>query len=146
MSKGKILFTSFYNLDDIDLSEYEKKLHITLYINKGKRIDFIHVPGLAPSEHLFRKAMYCWQKLKFTKEEKAKLYNGKTGTWFDLYEEIFLEETNRREFKIAYNRLKELLDNGVNIIAVCYCKDYRYCHRSILAKMLKEEGYNVILN
>lgn len=146
MNKGKILFTSFYELDDMDLSEYEKKLHITLYINKGKRIDFTHVPGLAPSESLFRKAIYGWQKLKFTKEEKEKLYGNKTGTWFDLYEEIFIKETNRRQFKIAYNRLKELLDIGVNIIAVCYCKNHRYCHRSILAEMLKKEGYNVILN
>lgn len=145
MKKGKILFTSFYDLDETDISEYEKKLHITLYTNKGKKVDFIHVPGLAPSESLFKNAMYRWQKLRFSKEEKEKLYNGKTGTWFDLYEEVFIKETNRKNFKIAYNRLKELLDQGVNIVAVCYCRDYRFCHRSILAKMLKDEGYEVIL-
>lgn len=146
MKKGKILFTSFSDLDNVDISEYTKRLHITLYINKGKKIDFVHVPHLAPSESLFKNAMYKWQKLRFSKEEKEKMANGKTGTWFDLYEETFIKETNRRDFKRAYNRLKELLDKGINIVAVCYCSNYRYCHRSIIAKMLKDEGYNVILH
>ena len=144
--KGTILFTSFTSVDDLDLSNYQVKLQIVRYTSKGLKTDFVHVPHLSPSESLFKKTMYSWKKLKFTKEEREKMRSGKTGTWFDLYEEEFINETNKRQdFKLAYKRIKEHLDKGNNIIAICYCKDKNKCHRSILANMLIAEGYNVVL-
>ena len=144
--KGEIVFTSFDDVENLDLDNYDIKLQIVRYISKGLRRGFVHVPHLSPSEKLFKKTMYSWKKLKFTKEEKEKMANGKTGTWFDLYEDEFIKETKmRRDFNVGYNRLKYHLDNGKNIVAVCYCDDKNKCHRSILAKILIDEGYKVTL-
>lgn len=144
--RGKILFTSFDDVENIDLDDYEIKVQIVRHINKGLRRDFIHVPHLSPSEPLFNKAMYKWKKLKFTSVEKEEMANGKTGTWFDLYEKDFIyEANNRRDFQAGYKRLKYYLDNGKNIVAICYCDDKNRCHRSIIAKMLIDEGYDVVL-
>ena len=144
--KGEILFTSFDGVENLALDNYDIKLQIVRYTSKGLRKGFIHVPHLSPSEELFKKTMYSWKKLKFTKEERELMANGKTGTWFDLYEDEFTKETKmRRDFNIGYNRLKYYLDNGKNIVAICYCGDKNKCHRSILAKMLMDEGYKVTL-
>lgn len=146
MNKGNILFASYNSIDEINLSKYNIKIQIVRCTSKGVKSGFIHVPHLSPSENLFKKTMYSWKKLKFSKEELCKMRQGKTGTWFDLYEEKFIKETKiRKDFKMGYNRLKYYLNNGVNIIAICYCDDKNKCHRSILASMLKKEGYEVIL-
>lgn len=146
MERGKILFTSFDEVDDVDLSEYHLKLQIVRFRSKGLREGFIHVPELAPSEQLFRKAMYKWKRLIFTKKEKEILSNGETGTWFDLYKIDFLKEMKeRKDLKRCYERLKEVLDSGKNIICICYCENQKRCHRSIIAEELKKDGYNVTL-
>lgn len=147
MKKGTILFTSYNNVDDIDLTDYTIRLQIVRFTSKGIRKGFKHIPHLSPSESLFKKTMYSWKKLKFSELELKKMSNGRTGTWFDLYQDVFIEEAKiRTDFKIGYKRLKYYLNNGRNIVAICYCDDKNKCHRSIIAKMLKDEGYDVILN
>lgn len=144
--KGTIMFTSYDNIDNLDISKYDIKLQIVRFSKKGLKAGFKHIPSLAPSNKLFQRAMYRWQKLKYTKKELEYMKTGKTRTWFDLYERDFYQEKKAdREFKIAYDRLKYYLDNGINIIAICYCTDFRKCHRSLIAMMLKNEGYCVIL-
>ena len=141
--KGKIVFTCFDEINKELLDKYDIKLHITRYINKGIYRDCIHVPQLAPSESLFSVTMKRWKKLNFTKDELDIIKNGETGTWFDLYKEAFIKEMNTRiDFKKNYNRLKEHLDNGKNIIAICYCSDYKRCHRYLIHQALLEDGYN----
>lgn len=145
--KGTILFCStsdIFDMDDID--KYEVKLQITRYINKGLLTGFIQATGLAPTDILLNKTNHKWKKGQFTNEEQLYIKNGKTKTWWDLYEVEFEKEMEDRiDFKANYERLKELLDQGKNIIATCYCIDYDKCHRSLIAKKLKAEGYNVIL-
>lgn len=144
--KGKILFCSYDESFKKDLSEYEIKLQIVRFTNKGIRNNFKHVPDLAPSLKLFEKTMYKWKKFIFTKSEKEFMRSGKTQTWFDLYEkEFYFEKENDKKFQIAYNRLKYYLDKGINIIAMCYCEDFNKCHRKLLAYKLEKEGYTVIL-
>lgn len=145
--RGKILFCStsdVYELEDID--SYDVKLQITRYVNKGLLTNFIQATGLAPSENLLNKTNYQWKKGIFTPEERKLMDIGKTHTWWDLYKPRFIEEMNeRKDFQANYNRLKQLLNEGKRIIAVCYCKEYDKCHRSILAENLKAEGYHVKL-
>ena len=143
--KGKILFTSFEDARKTikDNEEFDIKLHITRHKNKGMLKDFIHVPQLAPSTELFNKTMYKWKKLKFTAKEKETMKNGKTGTWLDLYVPEFNNEMNTREdFIKCYNRIKELLNDNKNIIAICYCEDKNRCHRKIISDRLSLEGFN----
>lgn len=144
--KGKILFCSTNDVFEQNLEEYSIKLQITRYTNKGLLTGFIHAPGLSPSEDLLNKTNHKWKKLIFTDFEKEKMSKGKTGTWWDLYVEIFsLEMSMDINFIMNYLRIKEHLNNGKNIIACCYCREYEKCHRSLIAKSLKEEGFEVVL-
>lgn len=156
---GKILFTSYDDALDMNLDEFEIKLQIVRFTGKGLLRGFVQVPQLSPSERLFKQTMYKWKKLNFTKEEINFLRKGKTGTWFDLYEIAFLKEmgfyndfndldyikkTNKRNDLVkAYERIKEHLDNGKNIIAICYCENFNRCHRYIIGNELIKEGYKV---
>lgn len=145
--RAKILFCStsdIFEMEDID--QYDVKLQITRYTNKGLLTGFIQATGLAPSMELLNKTNHKWKKSQFTNAEREIMKTGKTRTWWDLYEIEFENEMNTRtDFQKNYNRLKELLDQGKNIIAACYCTEYEKCHRSLIAKRLKAEGYNVIL-
>lgn len=144
--KGHILFTSYEEIDNEDLSNYEIKLQIIRSINKGLKKDFQHKPALSPSLALLNKTMYKWKKLIFNNEERQLLRIGKTKTWFDLYEIAFLKEKRvDTEFINALNQVKKDLDLGKNIVAICYCEDFDKCHRKLIAKMLSNEGYTVIL-
>lgn len=144
--KGKILFCSTEDVFKQNLNEYPIKIQITRYTKKGLLTGFIQAPGLSPSEDLLNKTNNKWKKLNFTDLEKEKMRKGKTGTWWDLYCDIFiLEMSMRYDFILNYKRLKEHLDNGNNIIACCYCKEPDKCHRSLIANCLKQEGYNVIM-
>jgi exonuclease III len=144
--KGKILFCSTKDVFDLDLDKYQIKLQITRYTKKGILTGFTHTPSLAPSEKLLNKTNNKWKKLVFTDEERLEMKNGKTHTWWDLYTDEFINETKtRQDYILAYNELKKNLDEGRNIIACCYCMDPDKCHRSLEAKALKDEGYNVEL-
>lgn len=146
-STGKIYFTSFEDARNLskENDDFDIKLHITRHKNKGILKDFTHVPQLAPSNELFNKTMYRWKKLKFTKKEQEIIKSGETGTWLDLYIPEFNNEMDTREdFIKCYNRIKEHLINGKNIIAVCYCEDKDKCHRKIISDRLKSEGFNSI--
>ena len=50
---------------------------------------------------------------------------------------------NDKIFKKNYIRLKELLLQGKNIVAVCYCENYKKCHRYLIAQKLINEGFIV---
>lgn len=143
---GKILFCStsdIFEMENID--EYDVKLQITRYTNKGLMTGFTNAKGLSPTEELLNKTNHKWKKGIFTSEERKKMENGKTHTWWDLYVEQFQIQMKQAECIANYNRLKQLLDEGKNIIAVCYCREYDKCHRSIIAYNLKADGYKVIL-
>lgn len=144
---GQIRFCKYSDLNQSIVEDYDLKLHITRTTKKGIYKGFIHVPQLSPSTQLRDNAIYKWKKLKFNKEELYIMKNGKTGTWFDIYEIQFQKEMDSRsDFIKAYNRLKHHLDNGVNILAVCYCDDAYKCHRSLIHNRLILEGYNSILS
>lgn len=144
--KGHIRFMCFDELTLEITTQYELKLHITRDINQGIRRGFIHSPQLSPTTKLRNVAIYKWKKLNFTPKELEIMKNGETGTWFDLYTIEFKKEMqNRNDFIKAYNRLKFHLDNGVDILAVCYCRDPYKCHRSLIHNKLLEDGYKSIL-
>lgn len=148
MKKGEILFCSYDFVNELNqnyLNEFDIKLQIVRYSNKGLKHGFKQIKDLAPSEGLFSKTMNRWKRLRFTTEEKEQMRCGKTGTWYDLYELEFLKEMESYKFQRCYNRIKFYLDRGINVIAICYCSDFEKCHRKLIANKLKEEGYNVTL-
>lgn len=131
---------------ELELCVYDKKYCIAISYNKGLLRGFKHLPSLAPSSDLYKKTFYKWKKLIFSSEEKIKMANGKTHTWFDLYEEKFLlEMLNRKDMKESLQEFEQALLNNENIICYCYCEDFYKCHRSILAKYFIDKGYEVVL-
>lgn len=147
MKKGILVTCCF---DDID--EYEKRynfdirLHITRSRKKGMYSNFIYVPELAPSEKLFTLTQYKWKKFIFSTEEMYYLKSVNAGDWHKLYERDFLKELNEDGVKRRYiKRVCQRLDEGKNILMVCYCKNKDVCHRKYLAEHIEELGYKVII-
>lgn len=90
--------------------------------------------ALSPSLDLF---------LRYRKWEKE-------GTWGiekfnSQYAPFFLEDMENNFF--AQLALKDLISESDKEIALlCYCKDKNTCHRSLIGKLLKERGCEVIIN
>ena len=83
------------------------------------------VRGLAPSTELFEKYLTEWKKLP-------------TKDWWQEYETRFLEELKSQEKLDCLREVYRRLKNGTNIVLVCFCKDYNYCHRKLVAEFFRQ--------
>ena len=65
--------------------------------------------------------------------------------WWKLYKERFEKEMKNElsEKCLEYLR-KGSEDKGFKIGLMCYCADVRFCHRSLIGKMLEAKGCKVI--
>ena len=148
MDKGYLQLCSVSGLKDIDMSLFPKKLLIVRSVGKATGLienhGFVHVPQLSPSEQLFNKYCFKWKKNIFTEEEERIVIQGKTNSWWDLYVPLFMEEMDTRsEFIACLNRIMVLLDQGVNVLIVCFCADYSRCHRGLVGYKVSKRGYDV---
>jgi len=89
---------------------------------------WIWVPQMAPSEKLFR------QYLNWRKQD---LWPGK---WPE-YESAFLREMEG--MKKYLDRIEGQLRAGRSVALACFCKDVRYCHRSLLGRYFTERSFQV---
>lgn len=90
----------------------------------------IRVRELAPSQHLFNKFISQWR--------------GKDpDEWWPKYVECFKKELETKEKLFALRRLWKLVKSGRKIALVCFCKDDRYCHRTLVGDFLKTKGIQV---
>lgn len=87
------------------------------------------VRGLAPSSELFEKYLREWKNLP-----------GKE--WWQEYENRFLEELRSEEKLDCLREVYRRLMSGTNIVLVCFCKNYNYCHRKLVAEFFKQ--YDII--
>ncbi|MGI6648933.1 MAG: DUF488 domain-containing protein [Bacillota bacterium] len=85
----------------------------------------IWVPELSPSPVLFHQYLYHW-KDKPPEE------------WWPYYAEIFNRELRSREKLKVVSRLKSRVERGETIALVCFCKERKYCHRSLVGDFLKQ--------
>ena len=150
VAKGHLRLTSLSNLKDINLDLYDKKLFIVRSTKQGTMnnlasMGIVHVPQLSPSPALFSDYYNRWKDgTGFTADEVNKMKNGLTHSWWDLYTERFIEEIKtRHDIRKCLKRTKDLLDQGYNVLYICYCSDYKRCHRSILGYLFAEKGYDV---
>lgn len=150
MNKGHLRVTSLSNLKNIQEDVYYRKLFIVRsakpeLIENLKSHGVIHVPQLSPSLGLYGDYMNRWKHGIFTNEEKE-LMELSNHSWFDIYTERFNEEMITRIDMInSLNRTEELLNEGKNVLYICYCADYSTCHRSLLAEYFIYKHYEVIL-
>ena len=93
----------------------------------------IQMPELAPSSDLF-----------FTYRKLVRDGNWNSRTYNEIYVPRFIHdiETNPRALKLL-DSIARTSNNGKDIALVCFCGDPGLCHRSIVAKMLRDRGADV---
>lgn len=150
IAKGHLRLSSLTGLKDINLDLYEKKLIIVRSLKDDVKANLsekgiVHVPQLSPSPALFSDYYNRWKNgTSFTTKELETMRNGVTHTWWDLYTERFLDEIRtRNDMRSCLRRTQELLDKGVNVLYICFCPDFKRCHRSILGYIFANKGYDV---
>jgi len=90
----------------------------------------MRVRALSPGESLFRDYLEKW---RFNPPEQ----------WWPEYRERFNTELQQPEKGPVMQRLHKLLAEGKNVGLVCFCPDYRYCHRTLVGEFLKQRGIAV---
>ena len=128
----------FKSTYDVRIDDYDEVWIICRSINKlaNKFFDangillrkVKHVPELSPSTELFfqyrnlaNRGLWCQQQFD------------------DNYTPIFISQIeNDESAQKALTNLRELSEQK-KIACVCFCKDEKMCHRSIIRKMLEEK-------
>lgn len=88
--------------------------------------------GLSPSPELFQRYIKKWKD------------SGDPEKWWPYYKEFFLEELKTEEkLKDLRGIYKELL-RGKNVVLVCFCKNHKYCHRSLVGDFYESYGVEVV--
>lgn len=124
MSKG-ILYTSYYsNKHRKDISGFQ--VAISRY--KPKWLDF-------------NKEGILWYEILSPSKELLKKYKNGLVTEDKFRLEYLLQVSKNLECSKALESISKVLDNGTNIILLCYEKSNDFCHRHILAEIFNEEGY-----
>lgn len=121
--KKGTLYTSSYNrLDSKAYFDYSGLVFsISRQLPDDKRITKeMQWIELAPSEQLFRDYKSC--KI----------------SWLQ-FEQRFLNEINKEAIK----DLCSLLNEGDNVLLLCFEKKNKFCHRRLIAEFIKELGYEV---
>ena len=143
--KGHIQLCSISSFKNY-AKDYDLKLFI---VRSPGKIDYekygmVHVPELSPSPELFKKYKARWSKGIFTKIEQQRLKElGPDSTWWDLYIPEFLNEMTGADAQVNIKRMIELLDEGTNILLVCFCADSLNCHRGLIGDHFNNMGYEV---
>ena len=85
------------------------------------------VPDLAPGPHLFKRYLHEWK-------------GRPVDEWWDRYKEIFEQELRTAEKLNALRKIQIHVESGKVIALVCYCRDIRYCHRTLVGNFLRQQG------
>ena len=104
--------------------EADIRLLITRVPKKLK--GWVHVPELAPSPYLFRKAIQ-WKK---------------EGLWLQKwpeYESQFFKEMNQPTANRYIERLVQRIKEGKTLALSCFCVDEKHCHRSLLKQVVLQK-------
>lgn len=101
---------------------------IWLITRAGKDIPgTIRVQELSPGPILFNKYLKEWR-------------GQDPEEWWPKYEEEFIKQLQKEETLSTLRQLWKMIKTGKVVALVCYCKDSRYCHRSLVGKFLNNVG------
>lgn len=143
---GQLGLISLSQLKTIPADDYQCKLFI---VREPGKVDYskyglVHTPHLSPSLTLFGNYHKRWKKNHFTVEELELLKTIPHATWWDVYRPQFLSEmATRHDMKRALARVEQLLNQGTNVLFICFCKEETHCHRRLLGDYFEEKGYDV---
>ena len=145
MNKGHIQLCSLSKYKDYK-DNYTKKLFIVRNPMKVncELYGMIHVPELALSPELYKKYITRWKYNEFTSKEEARLKElGPGATWWSLYYEQFIAQMYENDMQVNLARIVELLNQGIDVLLVCFCGNLERCHRNILGDYYTSLGYEV---
>lgn len=124
--KGKLYLSSIRTFSQVNVPH---RFEITRYPKLEIYPQVTQLKCLAPSKRL----------LSFFKSQPKN--NDSLLTYYFQYKQ---EISNSIEAQKALKNIERLLDNGEDVQLICFCPDYRYCHRTILGQWLERKGYEVI--
>lgn len=125
-----MLYTTYYNL----LFKYKETL--------GKSdIPKIAISLTQPQKFFKLNKVYVEKKLAPTQDLLNRYKNGIIN--FEQYIKEFENLMQKEPMKSTIERLKSILNNGIDIILVCYEKDNNQCHRKLIADYLSARNYGV---
>ncbi|WP_039230550.1 DUF488 domain-containing protein [Clostridium haemolyticum] len=64
----------------------------------------------------------------------------KDNDWDEYIENFTKEMEARQDMKEALNKMLEYLRKGNDVVLICYEKDYKHCHRSLIGKWVQSQG------
>lgn len=124
-SKGYVITGSISSIKDINCDQ------VWQITRSNKTISgTVWVPELSPSNELFNTYLHEW------KEKQP-------DQWWVQYSDQFNRELQTKEKLDKLRSLWKLIQNGKIIALVCFCKDDKYCHRSLIGKFLEKSGVRV---
>ena len=73
------------------------------------------------------------------------LKNKDSEGWWNVYKGIFQKELQSTEKQLGLALVRDYVHDGFNVNLICYCSDYKQCHRSLVAEELRKMGVEVDL-
>lgn len=126
--RGKIYICDINNYQDIKANLYVLCTTYTSEIPEG----VISSDELAPSFSLFLK-------------KKAWIEKGEFRDRFMEFRELYLKELdNKKDFHMAINKLRSLVNKNKNIVLFDDCNLGIFCHLNILGEYLSANGFNIV--
>lgn len=125
---GKIYTSNLQGLER--LPEPAKKFLIT---RAGPDVDeFTRIREMTPSPQLFNRYLTEW---------KGQM---SPDIWWPQYTVQFKTQFKDPVMLNELRKLYRMLLQGDNLLLVCYCKDWHYCHRRLIADFYRQYGVEVI--
>lgn len=155
-TKGTLHLCYMGNLKNINVMAYPIRLFAVRSAKDDtmaglQKYNFTLIPQLSPSAKLFSD-YFRWKKGDFTQEELDEIQAAGVEEdasieqkYWALYVPRFYEELATRQDLIKnMKRLLQRLDEGKNVLLMCYCYNLNYCHRKIIGIEVAKRGYKVI--
>ena len=122
--KGKLYLASHYELDvipsNINIINIARK---DMSGVNDKRI------SLAPSRELFN-----WY-----------MNNKNNVNGFDDYEKVYMNQLKNNKYALnELSSIKNMLESGKDVCLLCFCRNINTCHRSLIGRLFKNKGFDVI--
>lgn len=122
---GKVITAAVSHLKDMECDVVWRITRAGPTIKGVKRVlDF------APSNALFDHYQHEWK-------------GRDPEQWWPLYERRFVKYLADHRNGRTVELLQQLVRSGKTVALVCFCSDSRYCHRSLVARFLRDKGLPV---
>lgn len=127
--RGKLITCSLNKLKSLDIP---KNSYVFLTTRGKRSIDGIkQLDILAPTPKLFNQYYNNWKGTD-------------SSLWWEQYKEQYNKNLLSDESCLdVLEQITTGVDEGKNVVLLCFCSDKEHCHRKLLADYFTEKGYEV---